>query len=296
MKDFPMQQTSFLEDNPIHTITNVATVPQRSPFRYPGGKTWFVPQIRQWLGRGATLPKTFVEPFAGGGIIGLTVAFERLATDVVMVEIDTEVAAVWKTILNGEGKWLAEQITTFNLTPETVEAVLTNPTTSVKATAFRTILKNRVNRGGILAAGAGKVKYGENGKGLRSRWYPETLKRRILDIYAIRQRIHFIEGDGMEVLKQFTDQPGTVFFIDPPYTAAGKKAGARLYTHAELDHQELFRIARQLKGDFLMTYDDTQEIRALAATFNFDTQLIGMKNTHHTHMTELVIGRDLCSF
>jgi len=28
---------------------NVASVPLRSPFRYPGGKTWLVPQLRSWL-------------------------------------------------------------------------------------------------------------------------------------------------------------------------------------------------------------------------------------------------------
>ena len=30
-------------------VVNVASVPQRSPFRYPGGKTWLVPVVRQWL-------------------------------------------------------------------------------------------------------------------------------------------------------------------------------------------------------------------------------------------------------
>ena len=28
-------------------VVNVASVPHRSPFRYPGGKTWLVPRIRQ---------------------------------------------------------------------------------------------------------------------------------------------------------------------------------------------------------------------------------------------------------
>ena len=32
-------------DRPV----NVASVPQRSPFRYPGGKTWLIPHIRRWL-------------------------------------------------------------------------------------------------------------------------------------------------------------------------------------------------------------------------------------------------------
>ncbi len=35
-------------------VVNVAMVPMRSPFRYPGGKTWLVPRIREWLG---SLPK-----------------------------------------------------------------------------------------------------------------------------------------------------------------------------------------------------------------------------------------------
>ena len=42
---------------------NVASVPQRSPLRYPGGKTWLVPHVRHWLGSGCDL---LVEPFAGG--------------------------------------------------------------------------------------------------------------------------------------------------------------------------------------------------------------------------------------
>jgi hypothetical protein len=57
-------------------------------FRYPGGKTWLVPRIRQWLASLETKPAEFVEPFAGGGIVSLTVAFEQLADSVTMVELD----------------------------------------------------------------------------------------------------------------------------------------------------------------------------------------------------------------
>src|SRR6058998_3882107 len=42
---------------------NVASVPQRSPFRYPGGKTWLVPYIRSWLGHKRQCPSVLVEPF-----------------------------------------------------------------------------------------------------------------------------------------------------------------------------------------------------------------------------------------
>lgn len=34
------------ENRSLDKVINVATVPLRSPFRYPGGKTWLVPRIR----------------------------------------------------------------------------------------------------------------------------------------------------------------------------------------------------------------------------------------------------------
>ncbi|NJM08828.1 DNA adenine methylase [Candidatus Gracilibacteria bacterium] len=288
-----MEQLSFIDSPQPAPIVNVAMVPQRSPFRYPGGKTWLVPRLREWLASLSNAPKCFVEPFAGGGIISLTVAFERLAEHIIMVELDPQVAATWQTIIDGDAVWLAERIAAFDLTPESVEVILSEPVVTIADRAFQTILKNRVNRGGILAQGAGKIKTGENGRGLKSRWYPQTLKQRILDIVSVRERISFIEGDGLEVMRAHMHRRDVVFFIDPPYTAGGKRAGSRLYTHAALDHEELFQLAAKLTGDFLMTYDNAPELYDLARRYGFDTQRIAMKNTHHTEMTELLIGRDL---
>lgn len=274
-------------------IVNVASIPQRSPFRYPGGKTWLVPHIRQWFAQMATKPSLFIEPFAGGGIISLTVAFEHLADHIIMVELDDDVAAVWETILDGGGEWLAHKIVHFDLTRETVQDTLSQVPSDTRERAFATILKNRVNHGGILAPGASMVKHGENGKGLKSRWYPQTLSQRILSIVAVRDRVNVTHGDGISVMKEHINRNDTVFFIDPPYTAGGKRAGSRLYTHSIMDHAELFRVAASLDGDFLMTYDDATELHDLANQYGFDTMLISMKNTHHAKMKELLIGRNL---
>lgn len=290
-----MYQITLFDDERIeqHHIVNVASVPQRSPFRYPGGKTWLVPHVRRWLRRHNQPPSYFIEPFVGGAIVSLTIAFEQLAHHVIMVERDEEVAAVWDTVMGDGGEWLANEIVSFKLTPETVQDVLDKTDLTRREIAFRTILKNRVNHGGILAPGSGVLKYGENGRGIKSRWYPATLRRRILDIMTVRSRITFIEGDGLEVMRQNAHCAHAVFFIDPPYTAAGKKAGRRLYTCFEIDHEELFRIAATLQGDFLMTYDDAEGVRELAARHGFATRLVAMKNTHHAKMTELLISRNL---
>ena len=72
---------------------NVATVPQRSPLRYPGGKTWLIPHIRAWLAPMEPRPKLLVEPFCGGATVSLTGVFERLIERCLMVELDRDVAA-----------------------------------------------------------------------------------------------------------------------------------------------------------------------------------------------------------
>jgi DNA adenine methylase len=272
---------------------NVASVPQRSPFRYPGGKTWFVPTFRRWMYQKYHRSNTLVEPFAGGGIISLTALFENLVSKVVMVELDDEIAAVWQAVVNGDSEWIANRILTFNLSKETVLKEIKKNPKSLREKAFQTILKNRTFHGGILAEGSGFLKYGENGKGIGSRWYPGTLAKRFLSIKHVADRIEFLCKDGMEVLKEFAPCQDIAYFIDPPYTAGGKKAGRRLYRHYDIDHEHLFTICKSLKGDFLITYDNADEVKVMARRHGFQMRLIPMTNTHHALMEELVIGKDL---
>ncbi len=290
----PEVQYSLFDETKCEQIVNVASVPQRSPFRYPGGKTWLVPRLRRWLW---SLPQDarqeLIEPFAGGGIVSLTAAFEGLTQRVTMVELDEDVAAVWQTILGGDAERLAARIVNFTLTSACVQETLERTPQSTPERAFQTILRNRINHGGILAPGSGRLKCGENGKGLTSRWYPQTLKTRILHIASVAPNIRFIHGDGIAVMRENAGRSDAAMFIDPPYTAAGKKAGSRLYTHKELDHEELFRTAQSVAGDFLMTYDNAEGVRRLAERHAFASLPIPMKNTHHAEMTELLIGRNL---
>jgi len=283
-----MQQLTLFQYEPPAKPINVATVPMRSLFRYPGGKTWFIPYVRKWL-KQFREDIELIEPFAGGGIVSLTAAFENLSKKIIMVEKDEDIAAVWQTILGGQGTWLAEQIVNFEVTPKNVKAILNIHPTSLRERAFITILKNRLHHGGILAPGAGLIKNGENGKGLRSRWYPGTLKKRIMDIDVVRNKIKFVQGDGLEIIEKNLDRKDVVFFIDPPYT----KAGRRLYKYHEIDHEKLFKLVEHINGDFLITYDDAMEIQTLATQQDLEVEKVLMKTTHHLKKYELAIGRHL---
>lgn len=56
-------------------------------------------------------------------------------------------------------------------------------------------------------------------------------------------------------------------------------------------HDAVFALADAFQGDFLMTYDDNPDVRALAIQHGFATQAVAMKNTHHAAMTELLVRR-----
>ena len=293
-----MPELTLFDEIPIAVspgYVNVSSVPQRSPWRYPGGKTWLVPRIRQWLASRNPRPTRLVEPFAGGATVSLTAAFENLTAEgSTMVERDAEVAATWDTILNGKAEWLARRIMEFDLTPENVRNQLAMEEPPHHEIGFSTLLRNRISHGGILAPGSGVLKNGEAGKGIRSRWYPATLRKRILAIAAMAHRIEFISGDGIATMQAQAANSDLVWFIDPPYTAGkGKRAGSRLYTHFQLDHERLFAITATLAGDFLMTYDDAPEVLELAKHHGFDAEAVSMMGTHLSDRKELLIGRNL---
>ena len=274
------------------SLVNVAQVPHRSPFRYAGGKTWFVPQARAWLA--AVRPQRLVEPFAGGAIVGLTAAFEGLADTVHLVERDDDVASVWQATLGGDADALARRIEAFEMSEAAVDAALEGAPRDTLDRAFRTVLRNRVQRGGILAPGAGRLKAGENGRGLASRWYPATLARRLRALADLPAgRLTFAHGDAFDALDAHGDDGATAWFVDPPYTAGGKRAGGRLYAHHALDHDRLFAACRRAAGPVLMTYDDADEVHALARRHGFDTRRVPMKSTHHARVWECVAGTHL---
>lgn len=273
----------------VERQVNVSSVPQRSPFRYPGGKTWLIPYIRDWFLSFSRKPTRLIEPFAGGAVVSLTAGFEGLARHVIFCESDPDVAAVWRVVLNGQSEWLCDKILSFNVTEATVRKEIARVPAELRERAFQTILRNRVQRGGILAPGAGLIRTGENDRGLKARWYPETLARRLSEINARKDKFTFIQGDAFETIKEYQADPNAVFYFDPPYMKAAK----RLYRNWDIDHERLFQMASACKGNFLMSYDDTPEIRNMADKYGFVWRNISMKSTHHAKKMELLISKHL---
>lgn len=283
-------ESGFSQSIPILSdkVVNVASVPQRSPLRYPGGKTWLVPEIRRYLEGLDFRPEVFVEPFAGGGIASLTAVMDCYVDRAALCERDPDISNLWQCIL-GDTEELAQRVEGFVATPENVSTVFADAGVSGMDAAFRTLLRNRVSRGGILAKGASVMKEGENGHGISSRWYADTLAARIRTIGNYAERFDFFQGDGLSLMESYMDNEAAAFFIDPPYTVAGKRAGRRLYTYNEIDHEDLFERMSRVRGVFMMTYDESPDVVEMARRHGFHLAKVPMKNTHHAVMYELLI-------
>ena len=261
-----------------------------SPFRYPGGKTRLAPKLRAWLSAASRPGSVFVEPFMGGGIASLVAVDGGFARCAHVREMDKMVAAVWDVILTNPEP-LVRKIQSFKMTAENAKAELAKNPRSPVGLAFQAVVKNRVRRGGIMADGASMINRGENDRGVLSRWYPDTLAERIRRIHALREKIHFAQGDGMALITEHADNPQALFFVDPPYTLGRKKVGERLYRHSDIDHAELFERMAKTRGRFIMTYHKSEAARHLADRHGFKTTTTAIRTAHHIVRRELLIVR-----
>ena len=211
--------------------------------------------------------------------------------DKVKNKVEPFESKVWlssPTMHGEEIKWVEEAYRTnwMSTVGENINEVELHANEGTKERAFSTIVRNRTNHGGILAKGSGKIKTGEGGKGLSSRWYPETLVRRITEANKLRDKIQFINEDAFNIMRQQQNNSNAYFFIDPPYTIAGR----RLYNLFDVDHRQIFEIISKLQGHFLLTYDDTTEIRNFAEEFSLSYKTIPMQTTHLIKKEELLIS------
>lgn len=261
-----------------------------SPFRYPGGKTWLRTRVIGWLRRLDLRPELFIEPFAGGASVGLAIAELGLADEVILVERDPEVAAVWRAILGGKARSFCNRIQAFNPSRDTVKRELCSTRQDLLSVAFRCLLRNRVSRAGIIAPGAGLLRKGEAGHGIASRWYAQTLQHRIERVQALASCIRFLEADAFEVIPQYINNPKAVWFVDPPYLANGEGPGRRLYRYSDVNHGRLLELLASAPGPAMVTYHDSPEIRRLARRHGYKLESVWMRGAHDRR-TELVLTR-----
>lgn len=233
-------------------------MPFYTPLRYPGGKRRLAPVVMQLLEKNRIGDVQYVEPYAGGAAIALTLLFEEYASRIHINDLSRPVYAFWHTVLNATDR-LCQRVKRTKVTMvewRRQRAVYEQrDSATLEDLGFATLFLNRTNRSGIIAGGVigGKKQTGK--WGIDARFNKAELIERIERIGRYRNRINLYHFDALKFTKEVVPKiKGNVFlFYDPPYVENGEKMYLNDY---ELkDHQELASTVIRLKKPWVVTYD-----------------------------------------
>ncbi|MYL50289.1 DNA adenine methylase [Halobacillus litoralis] len=239
-----------------------------SPLRYPGGKTQMKKFIIDLIQTNISeyKSKSYVEPFAGGAGLALSLLFSEYVSEIHINDYDRNIYGIWYSILNCPNEFISLiEETPITLTEWEKQQRIRNEDVDLLKTSFATFFLNRTNVSGIIDGGpiggrAQKSKYK-----LDCRYNKEKLIQKVNRIHSFKDRIHLTNKDAEDFIcndiSQMDDSSTFVFF-DPPYYKQGKNLYTNYYNHD--DHVSLSRKILNLRNyKWITTYDDHEAIREI---------------------------------
>ena len=265
-----------------------------SPLRYPGGKAKLVPFFKKLIEENQLIGTTYIEPFAGGANVALSLLIDKYVSNIVINDIDKFIYAFWKSILNNPNKFI-KKIQECELTIEEwnkQKSILQNPTKhSELALAFAVFFLNRTNFSGVIQAGpigglsqTGKYK-------MNVRFNKESLIKKIQLISSYKKHITVMCKDALEVIDAVKTMHNCLIYLDPPYYIQGKRLYMNFYKH--MNHATLATHIQKLKVPFIITYDNVPQIKELYKNLETQEFLINYSAKTHTAASEVMFWKNL---
>ncbi|QUV85763.1 DNA adenine methylase [Chloracidobacterium aggregatum] len=232
----------------------------KSPLRYPGGKSRAIQQIRYLL------PKDFREyrePFVGGGSFFIYLRQTCPEISIWINDLNPELYFFWKYVQKDSEK-LASEIFKVKLErkdgQELFDELVNRNSESLSELerAVRFFVLNRITFSGVVESG-GYSRLAFLGR------FTESSIRRVARLGKLLEGVRITCLDYRELLH---DGEKEVFiFLDPPYFKATKSKlyGKNGILHLNFDHSEFAGEMKKCNHSWLITYDDSPEIRK-----NFD--------------------------
>jgi len=239
-----------------------------SPLRYPGGKGKIANYIKLVILDNNLVGCNYVEPYAGGASLALSLLFEEYADHIHINDLNRSVFAFWDVALRNPDA-LCRRIATVRV--DTTEwkkqrRIQGDPDADQVDLAFSTFFLNRTSRSGIIGGGIiGGLDQSGPWK-IDARFNREQLIRRIQRIGRFASRISVTRRDAADYLRHvLADIERPFVYLDPPYYLKG----ARLYEnrYSRRDHEEIALIVRGLEAPWVVSYDAAPEIAELYAGY-----------------------------
>jgi len=230
-------------------------VPTFLPF--PGTKVQLAPLLASRLAPSCE-GREYREPYLGSGAVLLTLLKTGQVERVRINDADPAVAAVWNAVIREPEKLVVAlhkaQVTKASV-GEAQEALREGSLRGIELAVASLVAHHSTPRYlGPLAGGPSAANM--------ARWNPDRLGRKI-DIAhrLLKGRVRgnrCTHQDGVEVIRAAGE---ALLYLDPPYASNG----AMLYHHSFTDeqHKVLAQTLRETRQPWLLSYDDSDEIRRL---------------------------------
>jgi DNA adenine methylase len=236
----------------------------KSPLRYPGGKSRAIKTIMPHIPADI---REFREPFIGGGSVFLAVksGYGDLIENYWINDLNHDLFCFWQFARDANPK-LVETVQDYrDRYPDgrDLYAYLKDDANmqSDFDRAVRFFIMNRITFSGVMDSG------GYSNQAFHKRFTPSSIDRLAM-LAGILQNTTITNADYASVVGAAGD--GAFIFLDPPYFSAtqSKLYGVKGDLHVGFDHQRFADDMRNCSHRWLITYDDSPEIREL---FGFAT-------------------------
>jgi len=246
-----------------------------SPLRYPGGKSKLTKQIISLFETNNYNNGVYIEPFAGGAGIALSLLLNNYVDRIHINDLDISIYSFWKAILEDSEKF----IQLIWKTPITIDEwkfqknIQENPeSASTLELGFSTFYLNRTNISGIIKGGV-IGGYSQNGNyKMDARFNKEKLVDRIQKIVLFKDRINVTNLCVMDLIKNTLNTTTERYFVyfDPPYYVKGPELYKNHLTHD--DHLKISKMIREIQYHYwIVTYDNVQDIIEMYDDFRKET-------------------------
>lgn len=228
-----------------------------SPLRYPGGKLKVVDYVKRLFEVNDLMDGTYIEPYAGGASVALTLLFSEYASRIKINDIDRSIYAFWYSVLN-ETEALCRLVVDTPVNMETWHAQRDvqqhKQEVELLELGFSTFFLNRTNRSGILSGGVIGGKNQDGNFKIDARFNKEDLIERIESVAEYADRIELTSMDAVELIKKIRKPAEKSFcYLDPPYYVKGRDLYLNYYN--DDDHRDIAKAIKKYKGKWIISYD-----------------------------------------
>ena len=243
-----------------------------SPLRYPGGKGKIIKFVHDLFRVNGLCDGVYVEPFAGGASVALSLLFNEYAKRVVINDKDLSVFAFWHAVLN-DTENLCRRIFDCKIDVKNWDVQREIQRHKTEETlldlGFSTFFLNRCNRSGIILAG---IIGGRNQEGkykIDARFNKTDLIKRIEKVANYKGRIELFNSDALDLISTISkrDERNIIYYLDPPYFVKGQMLYLNHYKTS--DHVDIYKLIDSLDdAKWIVSYDNIAFIRELYINYS----------------------------